>query len=70
MMRKIMESIINNNLINNKKQLNLVADKGYIKNNNYVNNLRDNYNITLITPVKINSKKENSNADKILLKNP
>ena len=48
---------------------NWVGDKGYIKNNNYVNYIKDNNNITLITPLRSNSKKENINEDnKILLK--
>ncbi len=48
---------------------NLVGDKRYIKNNNYVNYIKYNNNITLITPLRTNSKKENINEDnKILLK--
>ena len=66
---KIMENIIATKLNNNKHAFNLVGDKGYIKNNNYVNYIKDNNNITLITPLRTNSKKENINEDnKILLK--
>ena len=58
---KIMENIINSKLKDNKTPFNLVADKGYIKNNN---------KITLITPLRVNSKKEinNNNNNNILLK--
>ncbi len=56
-------------LNNNKHTFNLVGGKWYIKNNNYVNDIKDNNNITLITPLRTNSKKENINEDnKILLK--
>ncbi len=44
-----MENIINNN----KKKINLVGDKGYIKQ------IKDKHNITLITPLRVNSKKKN-----------
>ena len=37
------------------------------KNDNYINNIKNNNNITLITPLRINSKKEIIN-NKILLK--
>ena len=74
---KIMEDIINNNFNNNKKKINLVGDKGYIKNENYVKRIKDAHNITLITPLRANSKKKiiiNTDKDsdnenqKILLK--
>jgi len=67
---KIMESIITNKLNNNKKLLNLVADKGYIKNEQYIKTLKDNNNITLITPLRINSKNNNiiNNDHNLLLK--
>ena len=39
-------------LNNNKYTFNLVGDKGYIKNNNYVNDIKDNNNITLIIPLR------------------
>ena len=55
---KIMENIINNNFNNNKKKINLVGDKGYIKNENYIKQIKDKYNITLITPLSANSKKK------------
>jgi hypothetical protein len=66
---KIMERIINTKLNNNKHIFNLVGDKGYIKNNNYIDNIKNNNNITLITPLRINSKRKNINDDeKNLLK--
>ena len=54
---KIMESIIDNKLNNNKKPFNLVGYKDYIKN------------ITLITPLWVNLKKNNiiNNDNKKLL---
>ena len=51
---KIMENIINNN----KKKINLVGDKGYIKNEIYIKQIKDKHNITLITPLRVNSKKK------------
>ena len=65
-----MESIITNKLNNNKKLFNLVVDKGYIKNEQYIKTLKDNNNITLITPLRINSKNNNiiNNDHKLLLK--
>ena len=67
---KIMETVINNKLNNNKHNFNLVGDKGYIKNKDYVNTLKDTNIITLITPTRINSKQNNiiSDNNKILLK--
>ncbi len=61
-----MENIINSKLKDNKTQFNLVADKGYIKNDNYINNIKNDNYITLITPLRVNSKKEINNN--ILLK--
>ena len=55
---KIMENIINNNFNNNKQKINLVGDKGYIKNENYIKQIKDKHNITLITPLRANSKKK------------
>ena len=54
-----MESVINNKLNNNKHNFNLIGDKGYIKNKDYINTLKDTINITLITPNRINSKQNN-----------
>ena len=54
---KIMENIINVSYCNNIDLINLIGDKGYIKPNDYINN------INLITPLKKNAK------NKILLKN-
>ena len=65
---KIMETVINDKITNTKNPYNLVADKGYIKNNNYIENIKKNKNITLITPIRVNSKKEISNNDKLLLR--
>ena len=53
-----MEHIIATKLNNNKHIFNLVGDKGYIKNNNYVNYIKDNNNITLITPLRTNQKRK------------
>ena len=36
---KIMEKQINNNLKNNKKPINLIDDKGYIKGDDYMNKI-------------------------------
>jgi len=36
---KIMENQINNNLKNNKKPINLIGDKGYIKGDDYRNKI-------------------------------
>ena len=55
---KLILEIINNNFNNNKKKINLVGDKGYIKNENYIKQIKDMYNITLITPLRANSKKK------------
>jgi hypothetical protein len=65
---KIMENIINSKLKDNKTPFNLVADKGYIKNDNYINNIKNDNYITLITPLRVNSKKEINNNNNILLK--
>ena len=51
---KIMKNIINNN----KKKINLVGDKGFVKNENYIKQIKDKHNITLITPLRVNSKKK------------
>jgi len=34
-----METLINDNLKNNKKPINLIGDKGYIKGDNYMNKI-------------------------------
>ena len=79
---KIMETIINSKLNDNITPLNIVGDKGYIKNYSpsgvyvpvgnykYVDKIKDENNITLITYFRKNSKKENINteAEKYLLK--
>lgn len=54
----ILEDIIQNDLFKNKDEMILVGDKGYIKNDNYRNKIKKNHNILLITPQRINSKKE------------
>ena len=56
-----MEFIINDKLNKNKKLLNLVADKRYIKNENYINTIKNVNNIKLITPLRINLKTSNIN---------
>jgi len=56
---KIMETIISNKLRYNKKIFNLVGDKGYIKNEQYIDTIKKSNNITLITPLRINSKNKN-----------
>ena len=37
---KIMETVINDKITNTKNPYNLVADKRYIKNNNYIENIK------------------------------
>jgi transposase len=60
---KIMENIINVSYCNNIDLINLIGDKGYIKPNDYINN------INLITPLKKNAKnKKLLEENKILLK--
>ncbi len=76
---EFVSNIINNNFNNNKKKINLVSDKGYIKNENYIKQIKDTCNIILITPLRANSKKkiminidkeyENSETQINLLKN-
>ena len=51
---KILEDVINKaNLYN----INLVADNGYIKSSDYCYSIKNDYNIKLITPNRINSHK-------------
>lgn len=52
---KLMENIITNKLKANKMPLNIIGDKGYIKNCEYINTIKDAYNITLITPQRNNA---------------
>jgi len=65
-----METLISDKLATNKNLLNLVADKGYIKNQMYIDMIKNTNNITLITPYRVNSKNQKniSNNDKLLLK--
>jgi hypothetical protein len=64
---KILETIINDKLYNNYKYLNIIGDKGYIKNAEYINYIQSK-NITLITPLKINAICNNKlSADKTQL---
>ena len=51
---KILETIINDKLYNNYKYLNIIGDKGYIKNAEYINYIQSK-NIRLIMPLKINA---------------
>ena len=53
-----METIINSKLNDNIKPLNIVGDKGYIKNHKYVDKIKDENNITLVTHPRKNSKRE------------
>ena len=50
-----MEKIIDTNNLKNK-EINLIGDKGYIKNDIYKNNIKSQNNISLITPKRINAK--------------
>jgi hypothetical protein len=65
---KIMESMIIYNFKNNKKEINLIGDKGYIKNPEYIKSIKNNNNIVLITPYKNNSKNILLNTDSEKLK--
>ena len=60
---KIMETIINSKLNDNIKPLNIVGDKGYIKNHTYVDKIKDENNITLVTHPRKNSKREHINTE-------
>ena len=60
---KIMETIINSKLNDNIKPLNIVGDKGYIKNYKYVDKIKDENNITLVTHPRKNSKREHINTE-------
>ena len=46
---KLMENIITNKLKENKMPLNIIGDKGYIKNCEYINTIKDAYNINHTT---------------------
>jgi hypothetical protein len=64
---KILETIINDKLYNNYKYLNIIGDKGYIKNAEYINYIQSK-NIRLIMPLKINAICNNKlSADKTQL---
>ena len=68
---KIMETQINDNLKNNKKPINLIGDKGYIKGDDYRNKIYNENKIKLITPKKRNmknNKQDINSIDEILLK--
>ena len=45
-----MESIIDTKFKNTKDIIEIVGDKGYIKNSSYIENIKTNKNIVLITP--------------------
>jgi len=47
---KIMETKINDNFKNNKKPINLIGNKGYIKENNYRNKI---YNENVLNESKL-----------------
>ena len=57
---KIMKTQINDNLKNNKKPINLIGDKCYIKGDDYRNNIYNENNevneFPLIIPKKYNTK--------------
>ena len=63
---KILETIINDKLYNNYTFLNIIGDKGYIKNAEYMNYIKSK-NITLITPLKINAIHNKLSTDKTQL---
>jgi len=52
---KIMEDLIITNNFDNKS-INLIGDKGYIKSPEYIKNIKNQYNINLVTPLRNNSK--------------
>ena len=51
---KIMEELVEQNNFDNKL-INLIGDKGYIKSANYINHIKKQYNIKLVTPQRINA---------------
>ena len=66
-----METLINDNLKNNKKPINLISDKGYIKGDDYRNKIYNENKIKLITPKKRNmknNKQDINDIDELLLK--
>lgn len=63
------ESLNNLPKFDNKKKINLIGDKGYIKNINYKDNLNKTKNITLMHPQRSNQKVPTSNIVKTKLKN-
>ena len=65
---KITEKIVDTYFKNNKKQVNIIGDKGYIKNQSYCEFINKNYNINLITPQRKNTtnNKIDSNNSKLL----
>ena len=68
---KIMETQINDNLKNNKKPINLIGDKCYIKGDDYRNKIYNENKIKLITPKKRNmkhNKQDINSIDELLLK--
>ena len=68
---KIIETQINNNLKNNKKSINLIGDKNYIKANNYRNEIYNENKIKFITPNKYNrknNKQDINDINELLLK--
>lgn len=58
---------INFSLFDKRIKINMIADKGYIKNDYYKNKLYKNYGIKLITPFRKNMLKKNSKQEKELL---
>ena len=65
-----MENIIKEYFKNNSKNINIVGDKGYIKSKEYIEEIKNNNKVILITPLRINSKNKHtiSDTDKLLLK--
>ena len=71
MMQKSWNTQINDNLKNNKKPINLIGDKGYIKGDDYRNNIYNKNKIKLIIPKKRNMKNNKqaiNGIDELLLK--
>jgi len=58
-----------NKQIKNQNYINLIGDKGYIKDNITKLEYKNNYKVNLLTPTKINSKNNNNFEELELLKN-
>lgn len=67
----IIETIntINLSILDKRIKINLIADKGYIKNNVFKQHLYDKYGFKLITPNRNNMNKRNTCREKKLLHN-